>query len=84
MDRWDKNHVHMPCSQFHKTVSYDTLVILLYYFLLIKRNGQPLWPIICQWLVYLKQKCDSLVATFQDLKVIISNLTCIRINEILH
>jgi hypothetical protein len=74
----------MPCSQFHTSVSYDILVLLLYYFLFTKRDRQPIWPAICQWLKHLKQKCDNHEATFKDLKVVISSLIFIRINEILH
>ncbi len=43
-------------------------------FLWLKRNREPMWPSICHWLKYLKKQCDNRSATFNDLKVIISNL----------
>ncbi len=41
-----------------------------HYFALLKKNGQPRWPIICQLLLQLKRKCDNNTATVESLKVI--------------
>jgi hypothetical protein len=45
-----------------------------YYFLLIKRNRHPMWPMIREWLHYLQQKCDNKTASIEDLKVVIFDL----------
>jgi hypothetical protein len=67
-DIWDEHHVRMPCSPLYTSVSQKKDYLFTESFL--KRNGQPRWSIICQYLLQLKRKCDNRTATVEDLKVI--------------
>lgn len=55
----------------------------LHYFLLIKKNKEPIWPMLTQLLKSLKSKCDHQEATIEDLKVNIFIFTVILMKEIL-
>ncbi|CAF4071077.1 unnamed protein product [Adineta steineri] len=51
-DLWNEHYVRMPCSPLYVS----------------KKTRQPQWPIFCQLLLQLKQKCDNRSATIDDLK----------------
>lgn len=70
VDKWDKDHVHMPCSPSNVTVrKKKKFVSFGNVAMSTQKSGKPRWPTIQKALNQLEYWCEAKTATIENVQV---------------